>query len=114
MAALDLSFDARRIAIVKPSALGDVVQSLPILAAMRERFPKARISWVVNAAYAPLLQPISLLDEVIAFDRGAATRSAVRGAVYVGRFLNLLREKRFDLVVDLQGLLRTGAFTLAT
>jgi len=114
MAALDLSFDARRIAIVKPSALGDVVQSLPILAAMRNRFPKARISWVVNAAYAPLLQPISLLDEVIAFDRGAATRSAVRGAVYVGRFLNLLREKRFDFVVDLQGLLRTGAFTLAT
>jgi ADP-heptose:LPS heptosyltransferase len=106
-------FNARRIALIKPSALGDVVQTLPVLAALRERFPAARISWIVNKAYASLLQPISLLDAVIPFDRAASTQSLSGGSSYFWRFLCELRRHRFDFVVDLQGLLRSGAFSLA-
>lgn len=114
MAEREHQFEARRIAIVKPSALGDVVQSLPVLAALRSRFPAARISWIVHSAYAPLLRPISLLDDVIEFDRKAAAASPLHGSAYVWTFLRRLRRERFDFVIDLQGLLRTGAFTLAT
>jgi heptosyltransferase I len=108
------SFDARRIALVKPSALGDVVQTLPALAALRERFPAAHISWIVNSTYASLLDPISILDEVIPFDRAASAKSLLGGTAYLWRFLRELRERRFDFVIDLQGLLRTGVFSLAT
>ena len=108
------SFTAKRIALIKPSALGDVVQTLPVLGALRERFPLAHISWVVNVAYAPLLRPISLIDEVIPFDRAASTRTVGGGIRYFWAFLNQLRARRFDFVIDLQGLLRSGAFTLAT
>ena len=107
-------FTARRIALIKPSALGDVVQTLPVLAALRERFPNAKISWIVNKAYAPLLQPISLLDEVIPFDRAATTSTVMGGIQYFWSFLKNLRARRFDFVLDLQGLLRSGAFSLAT
>jgi heptosyltransferase I len=107
-------FTARRIALIKPSALGDVVQTLPVLAALRERFPNAAISWVVNKSYAPLLEPISLLDEVIPFDRAASSTTVTGGVQYFWTFFRELRRRRFDFVLDLQGLLRSGAFTLAT
>jgi ADP-heptose:LPS heptosyltransferase len=48
--------DARRICVIKPSALGDVVQTLPLLPLLRERFPSARISWVINSSLAGLLE----------------------------------------------------------
>lgn len=105
------SLSARRICLIKPSALGDVVQALPILAAVRRRFPAAKISWVVNSAYAPLLRPIRQLDEVIAFDRGMGRRGLWQGALSFARFLGSLRDRQFDLVIDLQGLLRTGLMT---
>jgi len=41
----------RRIAVIKPSALGDIVHALPILPALRDRFPAAHVTWVVNRSY---------------------------------------------------------------
>ena len=46
----------RRIALIKPSALGDIIHALPVLCALRARFPQAHITWVVNRTYEPLLQ----------------------------------------------------------
>lgn len=99
--------DPRRIGLIKPSALGDIVQTLPLLPVLRERFPRATIAWVVNSGLAGLLDGHPHLDEVIRFDR--------RGSVGTWwRFLRGLRSRRFDLVFDLQGLLRTGVMTAAT
>jgi heptosyltransferase I len=107
-------YDARRIALIKPSALGDVVHSLPVLAALRQRYPKAHIAWVVNRAYEPLLRGHPDLDETIPFDRNAL-RAGLRLTILTYlRFLSHLRNRRFDLVIDLQGLLRTGVMTLAS
>jgi heptosyltransferase-1 len=100
------SIDAQRIALLKPSALGDIVHALPVLHALRERFPQARISWVVGRAYAPLLHGHPDLDETITFDR----RGGLRSALVLAREL---RRRRFDLVIDLQGLLRTGLMCAA-
>ena len=70
----------RRIAIVKPSALGDIVHALPVLSALRRRFPDAHLTWVVNQGYAPLLEGHPDLDAVLPFDRGAArTRGGTAG-----------------------------------
>ena len=50
------AYPARRVALIKPSALGDVVHTLPVLSALRRRYPDAHITWVVNRAYEPLLR----------------------------------------------------------
>lgn len=104
----------RRIALIKPSALGDVLNALPVLAALRQRFPESHIAWVVNEAYAPLLRPHPDLNEVIAFARGSYRRSWLTGGLRFAGFLGDLRRRHFDLVLDLQGLLRSGLMALAT
>ncbi len=104
--------DARRIVLLKPSALGDIVHSLPVLTALRRRFPLAHIRWVVNLSFADLLRGHPDLDEVLTFDRGSS-----RGGLWnaARSFLDLaeqVRRLRPDLVVDLQGLFRTGLLAL--
>lgn len=92
-----------RIAIIKPSALGDVVHALPVLSGLRRAFPAARITWVVNAAYEPLLAGHPDLTDTLPFDRGAARKGWRAAAAYTTRFAAELRRRRFDLVLDLQG-----------
>lgn len=104
----------RRIVLIKPSALGDIVHALPVLSALRQRFPSARITWVVNRAYESLLLGHPDLDATLPFDRGAA-----RGGWYAASrawvgFFRQLRQERFDLAIDLQGLLRSGLMLRAT
>lgn len=108
------ALSAQRIALIKPSALGDIVHSLPVLSALRRRYPEAIITWVVNKSYEPLLIGHPDLNATLAWDRGAARKGWMRGAISFARFLRLLRQQRFDLVIDLQGLFRTGLMTAAT
>jgi lipopolysaccharide heptosyltransferase I len=107
-------YEARRIAIIKPSALGDIVHALPVLTALRKRFSGAHIAWVVNRAYEPLLSGHPDLDETIPFDRNALRAGIGSTVLHYLRFLALLRRQSFDLVIDLQGLLRTGVMVWAT
>jgi heptosyltransferase-1 len=107
-------YPARRIALIKPSALGDIVHSLPVLTALRQRYPDAHITWVVNRGYEPLLQGHPDLDATLPFDRNAVRSGWIAAALGYARFFRQLRRQRFDLVVDLQGLLRTGLMCLAT
>jgi heptosyltransferase I len=104
----------QRIALIKPSALGDVIHSLPVLDALRHKFPDARISWVVNRAYQPLIDGHVALNETIPFDRGAMKAGWKTAAGTSLALARELRKRRFDLVIDLQGLARSGLMTLAT
>src|SRR5581483_4222821 len=103
----------RRIALVKPSALGDIVHTLPVLTALRQRFPAAHLTWVVNRAYEPLLRGHPDLDATLPFDRGALHRHP-GAALTALRFARRLRAGRFDLVIDVQCLLRTVLVGVAT
>lgn len=105
--------EPRRVCIIKPSALGDIVHALPVLASLRARWPQARISWVVNRGLRGLLDGHPDLDEVIPFDR---PRPFVRGRglVALAGFLRDLSGRQFDLTIDLQGLFRSGLMTWAT
>jgi lipopolysaccharide heptosyltransferase I len=104
----------RRIAIIKPSALGDIVHSLPVLTALRRRFPHSTLSWIVNRVYVPLLKGHPDLDEIIPFDRHELRHNWLDGSMTYLTFLRRLRSRHFDLVLDLQCLLRTGIMALAT
>jgi lipopolysaccharide heptosyltransferase I len=103
----------RRVCLIKPSALGDIVNALPVLTALRQRWPDAWIAWVVKSTYRGLLDGHPALDEVIAYERTRA-RLSPAGVARVTGFLNRLRRGEFDLAIDLQGLLRSGIMALAT
>lgn len=97
----------RRICLIKPSALGDVVQTLPLLNVLKQRYPHASLTWVINRELRDLVEGHPVLDASIPFERRGGWRAWVS-------LLQTLRQRRFDLVFDLQGLLRTGVMTLAT
>jgi lipopolysaccharide heptosyltransferase II len=99
--------EVRRICVIKPSALGDVVQSLPLLPVLRERFPQARLAWVVNLEFSELLSGHPHLDDLLLFHRRGTARQYLH-------LLHELREAQFDLVFDLQGLMRSGVMAAAT
>jgi heptosyltransferase-1 len=102
-----------RVCIIKPSALGDVVNALSALSALRAIWPEAKISWVINASLRGLLDGHPELDEVVVYDR-ARTSFSPRGLARFARFLGGLRGGEYDLAIDLQGLLRSGLMAAAT
>ncbi len=101
-----------RVLIIKPSSLGDVVHALPILPALRSLLPDAHISWVVSSPLRSLLEGRSDLDQVIPYDKGSSGLTA-RGLVGLSKLCATLGKSRFDLTIDLQGLLRSGLMTMA-
>jgi lipopolysaccharide heptosyltransferase I len=110
MKPIDLTTPPRRVLIIKPSAIGDVVHALPVLNLVRRRWPDAHVAWLVTPACAGLLDDHPQLNEVIRFERkrfgqGWKNPSAAMGLF---RFARQLRSKQFDLVIDLQGLFRSG------
>lgn len=96
-----------RICIIKPSAFGDVVQSMPILNVLRARFPESQISWVINRELSDLLTGHPSEPKLIPFDRRGGISDWLR-------LLSDIRRSKFDLVFDLQGLLRTGVMCAAS
>ena len=103
----------RRIVLIKPSALGDVVTAVGVLRGLRRAFPDAHIAWLVSKACAPLIDEDGDLDEVMLFDR-QAIRPPLRGMGELRRLVRALRRGRFDWAIDLQGLFRSGYFAWAT
>ncbi len=102
---------AQRICLVRPSALGDVVQTIPALSMLRQRFPASHIAWVVKAGLADLLHGHPHLDEVIELTYPAGRLARTWEFV---RTLRRIRNSGFDLVIDFQGLFRSAAMTLAS
>lgn len=101
----------KNILIIKPSSLGDVVLALPALSALRKSFGDSRISWLIQPEFAPLIEGHPQLDQVILFDRKRLGRAWYHpGALKeLLSLIGLLRREQFDLVLDLQGLFRSGS-----
>jgi len=109
-----------RIAILKLSALGDVIHALPVAHALRRRFPDAHLAWIVEAREALLLRDHPDLDNVISVDTRkwrrdlrSPGRAGEVGADLLG-LIRRLREDRFDVAIDLQGLIKSGILTALT
>jgi ADP-heptose:LPS heptosyltransferase len=102
-----------RILILKPSSLGDVVQTLPALAAIRRGRPQAHISWAVNPEWSPLLDENPLLDAVHLFPR-RSFRGPTAGLAFANWLRTEPRKWKIDTVLDFHGLLRSGLIARAT
>ena len=96
-----MNLDPRRILIVLHGSIGDVTRGLPLANLIRRRYPNARVSWSIEPAAFPLVDHHPAVDDVILFDRS-------RWWKCLGPFLKRIRSGRFDLVLDLQRLLKSG------
>ncbi len=99
--------DASEVLVIKPSSLGDIVHALPAVALIKAARPAARIRWVANTEWVPILRGNTDLASVVPFPR-----ATMRGFLTPFRFLSwsrVLREPaQPDLAIDLQGLFRSG------
>jgi ADP-heptose:LPS heptosyltransferase len=95
-----------RILILKPSSLGDVVHTLPAVAAIRAHWPKSEIAWLINPEWAPLLAGNKDINRIIEFPRRQFR--GPRGWLKIPAWLASLGGWTPDLALDFQGLLRTA------
>jgi lipopolysaccharide heptosyltransferase I len=111
-----LIVEPEKILIVKPSSLGDIVHSLPFLNAIKLYFTKSVIHWVVAKGFEGLLDRHPMIDRlwVINKDTWKKIRN-VKGTISELKTLSQdLKKEKYDIVIDLQGLLRSGLITAAT
>ncbi len=105
-----------RILLIKPSAVGDVIHTLPVLAKLRGRYPHAQIDWLLTPPIAELVRHHPALSHTLLFPRQEIARlGQLRGAAAsLFRLLAAVRGNGYDLVIDLHGQFRSAALTLAS
>jgi len=101
---------------VRLGALGDIVHAIPVAAALRRAFPSARIDWLVSARHREILDLVPVIDRrLVINDRpaAAATRPDAGGASLFGA-IGELRRSRYDVAIDLQGLIKSAVLARAS
>ncbi len=96
---------SHRFLLVRLGSLGDVIHAIPTAAALRSRFPEARIDWLVDPRYVPLLEMVRGLDSRIPMN----TRRPAQTMTTVGD----LRRVGYTAAIDLQGLLKSAVLARA-
>ncbi|MGD8587225.1 MAG: lipopolysaccharide heptosyltransferase II [Chromatiales bacterium] len=101
------------ILIIRLSAIGDIVFASPLIEALRGRYPDARITWLVQGGMQPLLELHPGLDQVISWPRSRwqtllQQRKWLTWYREFLQFRRILLNHRFDLALDIQGLLKSG------
>lgn len=104
-----------RILIIRLSALGDIIHGLPVLTALREAFPDARLGWLVEDRGAPLLMNHPLIDRLHVLPRDLLKKdlrkrplATLRGPL--ADFARQLRQQEYTISIDLQGLTKSAAW----
>jgi heptosyltransferase I len=105
------------ILIVKLSAVGDVIHTLPSLAALRRLYPEANITWVIEDASSDLISGHPYLDRVIVSHRKEWIRDLKAGRISkpvkeIRAFIDDLRRQPYDLVIDFHGLFKSAVIVL--
>lgn len=108
--------DVKRVLIVRVGAMGDVLHALPAVAALRRARPEWRIDWVVDPRWAPLLADMDGERRGVVVDRVHLAEAKMWSAAplswgtlrSVATLRRALRAERYDLVVDVQGTLRSA------
>lgn len=96
-----------RVLIIKPSSLGDIIHGLQAVECFKSANPDWHITWVVREIFAPLVHACETVDQTLVFQR----KKGLRGLFAM---VKTLSKMQFDLVIDLQGLLRSGLMTWST
>lgn len=99
-----------RFLVIRLSSIGDIVHTLPAVAALGEAFPAAEISWAVEKRYACLVEGNPYVKRIVTFDTlgWRKQRNPVRTLREVSQSVRALRGERYDAVIDFQGLVKTG------
>ncbi|PIQ96561.1 MAG: lipopolysaccharide heptosyltransferase I [Nitrospinae bacterium CG11_big_fil_rev_8_21_14_0_20_56_8] len=107
--------EPHNILILKLSSLGDIVHTLPVAATLRRNYPHARIAWMIEERYRDLLRDNPHVDEVIPvrFKRWRKNWNRETFAEVRALFTHL-RTRRFDAVLDLHGLIKSGLIASLT
>lgn len=107
-----------KILVIKPSSLGDVIHALPFLNAVKEHFPESEIDWVISKNLQGILECHPMIHELLILnkDEWKSVRNIPRTAAEISSLNRRLKSKHYDVVIDLQGLLRSGliAFSAST
>lgn len=113
-----------RILLVRLGALGDIVHGIPVAAALRRAFPSARIDWLVSARHREILDLVPAIDRrLVINDRPsssagggapAAARGAARGGTSLLQAIGELRRARYDVAIDMQGLIKSAVLARAS
>ena len=90
----------KRILVVRLGAMGDIVHTLPAVASLKHSFPSSRLTWAVEARWAPLLEGNPFVDRVALLGRESPRR--------IFESVRELRAERYDFAVDFQGLLKSA------
>ncbi|MFN7981876.1 MAG: glycosyltransferase family 9 protein [Vicinamibacterales bacterium] len=94
-----------KVLIVRLGALGDIVHAIPVAVALRRAYPDAQIDWVVSAKHREILDLVPVLNRrIVVNDRGAGA-----GGVSLLSAIRDLRRQRYDVAIDLQGLMKSAA-----
>lgn len=105
-----ITLNCVRILILKLGAIGDIIHTLPVLPAIRRKYPDAVISWIAEKRSAEILRGNPLIDNLIEVDtRSMRGRKVVEKVLLEGsKQLKNLRQFEFDIAVDFQGLLKSA------
>ena len=108
------SVEFSRILLIKPSALGDVVHTLPVLVKLRARYPRARIDWLITPENAEVVRYHPALSNVVLFARRDFSKRGRRWRAFVSFFdlLKQIRGARYELVIDMHGQVRSAFFSV--
>lgn len=100
--------------IVKTSALGDIIQTLPVAQYLKEEKGVSSITWVAEESFVPLLEACPYIDKVIPIATQRWKRSLLKkGGGELFQFIRALRKEKFDLLFDLQGNIKSSFITLS-
>jgi lipopolysaccharide heptosyltransferase I len=108
------SAEFSRILLIKPSALGDVVHTIPVLVKLRARYPRARIDWLITPENAEVVRCHPALTNVVLFERRDFSKRGRRWRALVTFFelLKQIRRAKYDLIIDMHGQVRSAFFAL--
>ncbi len=110
----------KNILMIRLSAIGDVVRTLPSLYLLRKKFPKSRIVWAIEEKASLILEGNNALDEIIVIPRRSWIRSLKDPLKWFGTIINIIkflrdiREKRFDTVLDFHSSIKSGIISWST
>jgi heptosyltransferase I len=96
---------ASQILVIRLGAMGDVIHALPAIAELKRRQPDSHLTWVIEAKWAPLLEDNPFIDRVVLLRRNSLA-ALIQSA-------RVLRESRYDLAIDFQGLIKSALVAVA-
>lgn len=101
---------------IRLSSFGDVLMTIPAVKALREYYPNAHLSWLVEGSVGELLAHQEFIDEVIHFPRGSIQSSMKHGNLTkatkeMKAFLNRLRSGEYDIILDFHGIIKSALFS---